>query len=105
MSFGANPTRAALTHQPRSQFQFTRQDAVNIMDELAIRKDEASASGRVLAQAWVGGNAVIRDFAHAGGADSRIHITVTNNGNGRNYHVPVCWDAQWILDDPQSVTG
>ncbi len=103
--FGNNPTRSALTHQPRGEFVMGAQDAVNVLDELVFMRDRASPAGRRLADAWSGGNATIRDFAHAGGADSRIHITVRNNRDGRNYHVPVCWDNHWILDDPESVTG
>ncbi len=103
--FGRNPERSNLTHQPRGEFEMSREAALDIMDELVLLRDRASPAGRVLADAWSQGNATIRDMAHAGGADSRIHITVRNNQNGRTYHVPCCWDGHWVLDDPDGVTG
>ncbi|MFT3770503.1 MAG: hypothetical protein QM820_34170 [Minicystis sp.] len=82
----------------------SREAAIDVLDELVLRRQEASTAGRDLASAWRDGQAYIRDLGHAGGADSRIHITVVNNMDGRTYHVPACWDGQWVLDDPEGVT-
>ncbi len=106
LPFGHNPTRAALTFQPRGEFAFTRQDAVNVMDELAMM-DGLAHNARDLAWAWRTSQATIRDFAHAGGPDSRVHITVvmtTPNGTLRTFHVPVVWDGAWRFD-PYSGNG
>ena len=102
--FGNNPEREALTHQPRSEYEMSREAAIDVMDELVLRSGDATAVGRDLAAAWRVGRAVVRDLAHAGGADSRIHITVINYQDNRTYHVPVCFDGTWVLDDPTSVT-
>ncbi len=102
--FGSNPERGALTFQPRGQFEMSREAAIDVMDELVLRRNDANNEGRDLAHAWSRGSASIRDMAHAGGADSRIHITVNNHLDGHTYHVPVCWDGHWVLDDPGSIT-
>jgi hypothetical protein len=102
--FGNNPYRPALTHQPRGEFAMSQQDAVNVMDELVLVRTQASAAGQALATAWSMGRATIRDMAHAGGPDSRIHITVLNHLDGYHYHVPACWDRVWVLDSPDGVT-
>jgi hypothetical protein len=102
--FGNNPERPALTHQPRGAYEMSREGAIDVMDELVLKRNEANAEGRDLADAWRRGSAESRDMAHAGGADSRIHITVRNHLDGRTYHVPACWDGQWVLDDPGSIT-
>ncbi|KAB7648533.1 hypothetical protein [Polymorphobacter fuscus] len=99
-TFGYNPTRATLTYQPQRDYAFRHQDAVNVMDELAMM-DGLPANARYLAGAWRAGQATIRDFAHAGGADSRVHITVmaaVGNGTFRTFHVPVVWDGAWRFD-------
>jgi len=111
LPFGHNPTRAALTYQPRGQYGFTNQDAINVMDELAMfDPHDLNAAGRDLAEAWKNGNAQIRDFAHAGGPDSRVHITVQmtrTNGTTRSFHVPVVWDNAWRFSpyEGNGVTG
>ena len=103
--FGRDPYRPALTHQPRGDYEMSHEQAIDVMDELYLRRNEASAAGRLLASAWGHGLASIRDMAHAGGPDSRIHLTVNNRLDGRAYHVPVCWDNNtWVLDDPEGVT-
>lgn len=102
--FGNDPERSGLTHQPRGEYAMSREAAIDVMDELVLRRLEANLEGQDLADAWRNGQAEIRDMAHAGGADMRIHITVRNNIDGRTYHVPVCWDGHWILDDPTAIT-
>lgn len=102
--FSGNPERDALTFQPRGEYAMSREAAIDVMDELVLRSGEATAAGRDLAAAWRAGRAAIRDMAHAGGADSRIHLTVANYQDGLTYHVPACFDGQWVLDDPSSVT-
>jgi hypothetical protein len=103
--FGRNPERDNLTFQPRGEFEMSREDAINAMDEMSL-EDNLSTVGRDLASAWRQGQASIRDMAHAGGADSRIHLTVVSQQDGRTYHVPLYWDRHWHFEhsDSQGVT-
>jgi hypothetical protein len=102
--FGRDPYRNTLTFQPRGEFEMSLEHAIDVMDELYLRRTEANNAGYDLAVAWHDGRAQIRDMAHGGGNDHRIHITVLNHNNGRHYHVPVCWDGTWIVDDVEGIT-
>jgi hypothetical protein len=109
--FGNDPERPNLTHQPKGEYEFSREDAINVMDELSLVVNNFSPLvAQILSDAWKQGVANIRDIAHAGGPDIRPHITVSvlqANGTTRNFHVPVLWDQRWIFDqyDGQGVTG
>lgn len=104
---GNNPKRANLTGQPQKGYAMTDAEAVGVMDELVLRIGSLSRSGEAIARAWRDGNVTIRDYAHCGGADSRMHITVRDNYANRAYHVPVISEreGQWNYDEYEDVTG
>jgi hypothetical protein len=107
-AFGPNPTRPALTYQPRNGYTVTHAMCVDVMDELVIRRQDntlTTQDAKELADAWRTRHATIRDFPHAGGPDSRLHITVTvtyGPAGQRNFHVPVVFEreGQLVPDDP-----
>lgn len=104
---GNNPTRANLTGQPRGGYAMTDREAVGVMDELVMSRDSLTAAGQAIADAWENQTATIRDYAHCGGRDARMHITVVDNNTGRAYHVPVISEVEgnWNYDVYSNVTG
>ncbi|MFK7783864.1 MAG: hypothetical protein AB8B56_02045 [Crocinitomicaceae bacterium] len=101
---GNNPQRSNLTGQPRGQHAMNDTEAVRVMDELVLLWMENHPllpnNARYIASQWRNGFAQIRDYAHCGGRDHRMHITVTDLYSGANFHIPVASDVpgQWRVD-------
>ena len=76
------------------------------MDELALREAEViSPTVLSLIRHWRNSNSgIIRDFAHAGGPDIRIHITVQDYSQSLTFHIPVEWDGQWRIYEIRDIT-
>lgn len=84
---------------------------IDVMDEVRMITGGPHIQAINLGLAWAEGRAFIRDFPHAGGPDSRLHLTVVvSSGVGQGtYHVPCTFESttQLVLDDPtgDGITG
>ena len=102
--FGPNRESDNLTYQTRNESDDSRAICIYVMDEAGLITGGPHVRAMTLGLAWCTGRAVIRDYPHAGGPDSRLHLTVVvSSGVGRGtYHVPCAFlsATQLVLDDP-----